>query len=145
MNYIHTHVQELETAYPYKATTNACNYDATKGTVNVNVVATVTPKSAAQLKAAIATGPTSVTVEADRAVFQQYTSGVLNSPLCGTSLDHAITAIGYGTDATAGDYYIVRNSWGAAWGNAGYINIAAVEGTVGICGIQQTSVWPTTN
>jgi C1A family cysteine protease len=73
-----------------------------------------------------------------------YTSGVLNSPDCGTSLDHAITAIGYGTDPTAGDYYIVRNSWGAGWGDQGYINIAAVDG-VGICGIQQISLWPTTN
>ena len=73
-----------------------------------------------------------------------YTSGVLNSPDCGTRLNHAVTAIGYGTDPTAGDYYIVRNSWGASWGNAGYINIAAVDG-IGICGIQQVSVWPTTN
>ena len=73
-----------------------------------------------------------------------YTSGVLNSPDCGTRLNHAVTAIGYGTDPTAGDYYIVRNSWGASWGNAGCINIAAVDG-IGICGIQQVSVWPTTN
>ena len=111
--------------------------------MNVQSVATVTPRSVPQLKAAIATGPTSVTVEADKAVFQQYKSGILNSKLCGTQLDHAITAVGYGTSGTT-DYYIVRNSWGASWGDAGYINIAAVSG-VGICGIQQTSVWPTTN
>jgi C1A family cysteine protease len=96
--------------------------------------------------AAIAKQPVSVTVEADTAVFQQYTSGILNSAACGTQLDHAITAVGYGTDSASGqNYYIVRNSWGASWGNQGYINIAAVEGTVGICGIQQTSVYPSTN
>jgi len=27
-----------------------------------------------------------------------YTSGVLDSAACGTYLDHAITAVGYGTD-----------------------------------------------
>ena len=87
--------------------------------------------------AAIAKQPVSVTVEADTAVFQQYTSGILNSADCGTQLDHAITAVGYGTDSASGQqYYIVRNSWGASWGDQGYIKIAAVEGTVGICGIQ---------
>ena len=96
-----------------------------------------------QLKAAIAKGPTSVTIEADRSVFQQYTSGVLNSAACGTSLDHAVTAVGYGS-ASGQDYYIVRNSWGASWGLAGYINIAAVAGQ-GICGIQMDSLWPTTS
>jgi len=111
--------------------------------VGVTKVNTVRAKSAASLKAAIAVGPTSVTVEADRSVFQRYTGGVLNSAACGTQMDHAITAVGYG-NLNGQDYYIVRNSWGASWGDAGYINIAAVEGTVGICGIQQTSVWPNT-
>jgi len=95
------------------------------------------------LKAAIAQGPTSVTIEADRSAFQRYTSGILNTSACGTSLDHAVTAVGYGTQGGQ-DYYIVRNSWGASWGLSGYINIAAVEGA-GICGIQKESLWPTTN
>jgi C1A family cysteine protease len=93
--------------------------------------------------AAIGKGPTSVTVAADSSVFQRYTSGILNSKACGTRLDHAITAVGYGTQGGQ-DYYIVRNSWGSSWGDKGYINIAAVPG-VGICGIQQTSVWPKTD
>ena len=144
MNYIKTHGQELETDYPYTARTGTCKYSSTKGKVNVKSIANVGAKSVAQLKAAIATGPTSVTVEADRTVFQSYRSGILNSTACGTQLDHAITAIGYGTSSTGQDYYIVRNSWGASWGDQGYINIAAVDG-VGMCGIQQVSVWPTTN
>jgi cathepsin L len=86
------------------------------------------------LKAAIAIGPTSVTVEADSMVFQQYKSGILNSVDCGTQLNHAVTAVGYGTD-NGQQYYLVRNSWGASWGDQGYIKIAAVEG-LGICGIQ---------
>jgi hypothetical protein len=67
----------------------------------------------------------------------------LNSAQCGTQLDHAITAIGYGTTGKV-DYFIIRNSWGGNWGEGGYINIAAVPGkSVGICGIQQQSYWPT--
>jgi len=93
------------------------------------------------LMAAISQGPVSVTVEADKMAFQGYTSGILNSAACGTNLDHAITAVGYG-NKDGQNYYIVRNSWGPTWGDQGYIMIAAVEGTAGICGIQQSSVWP---
>jgi len=96
------------------------------------------------LKDAIAQGPVSVTVEADRRVFQHYTSGVLDSWFCGTSLDHAITAVGYGTE-DGKDYYLVRNSWGSSWGDQGYIKIAATSDGKGVCGIQQVSVWPLTN
>ena len=105
--------------------------------------AAVTPKSIPQLKAAIAKQPTNVSVEADTAVFQGYTSGILNSAKCGTSLDHAVVAVGYGNESGQ-DYYIVRNSWGASWGDQGYIKIAAVNGA-GICGIQLDSRYPTTN
>jgi len=82
-------------------------------------------------------------VQADQLVFQHYKSGILNDTSCGTALNHAITAVGYGT-TNGTDYYIVRNSWGTSWGNKGYIQIAAVPGK-GICGIQQVSVWPNTN
>ena len=79
------------------------------------------------MKAAIAQQPVSVTIEADKSIFQMYTGGVLDSPECGTSLDHAVAAVGYGSESGL-DYYIVRNSWGAKWGDKGYIKIAAVPG-----------------
>ena len=58
----------------------------------------------------------------------------MNSKSCGTNTDHAITAVGYGTE-NGEEYYLVRNSWGASWGDKGYIKIAAVDGGPGICGI----------
>jgi len=67
----------------------------------------------------------------------------LDSTACGTHLDHAVAAVGYGTEGGV-DYYIVRNSWTAAWGDNGYIKIAAVEGK-GICGIQQLCSFPSTD
>ena len=43
---------------------------------------------------------------------------------CGTSINHAVVLIGYGTDlATGKDYWLVRNSWGTSWGEAGYIRL----------------------
>ena len=94
--------------------------------------------------AAIAQGPTSVTVEADRKIFQLYKSGVFDSEQCGITLDHAITAVGYGVE-DGKQYYLVRNSWGASWGDKGYIKIMAQAYGYGICGIQQDSFIPMTN
>lgn len=70
-----------------------------------------------------------------------YDSGILNSTKCGTQLDHAVAAVGYGTDPVGGDYWLVRNSWGLSWGESGYIRIARVEGD-GICGIQMDTLYP---
>ena len=145
MEYVAQHGQVLESEYPYTAGTGnagSCKRNQSKPSVYVANYNNVQPRSAAQLLAAIAKGPVSVTVDAQTPTFQGYTSGIMNSAKCGTSLDHAITAVGFGVQ-NGQSYYIVRNSWSAGWGDRGYINIAAVEGTVGICGIQQSSVWPT--
>jgi len=145
MEYVAQHGQVTEAEYPYTAGTGTSGTCQKKGTpvAFVSKVNTVKRWSADSLIAAIAQGPVSVTVEADTKVFQGYTGGIMNSKECGTSLDHAITAVGYGVK-DGQQYYIVRNSWGPTWGDAGYINIATQTGWFarGICGIQQTSVWP---
>jgi len=61
---------------------------------------------------------------------------------CGTNLDHGVLAVGYGTWTDGTRYYIVKNSWGAGWGDHGFIKIEMVDGP-GACGIQLQPVWPT--
>ena len=75
-----------------------------------------------QMKAAVVQQPVSVSIEADRSVFQQYTSGVFTSSACGTNTDHATLVVGYGTDAY-GEHWIMKNSWGTGWGEAGYMRV----------------------
>jgi len=99
--------------------------------------------SADQLKAAVATMPVTVGVEADQSAFQLYKGGIVSSG-CGTSLDHAITIVGYATSGST-DYWIVKNQWGTSWGEKGYIRIArgTQNGGKGVCGINAMASYPT--
>ena len=125
---------ELEKSYPYVAKTRRCKYNKSKGVVKATKHHGVR-KNVKALTSAIAKGPTCVAVDADNNYFQGYTGGILNN--CGKSanLDHAITAVGYGTENGV-TYAIVRNSWTASWGEQGYIRMALnAQGSQGVCGI----------
>ena len=73
------------------------------------------------LETAIATqGPVAITVSANWATYGGgiFSDGCANIEGYSCSLDHAVVAVGY-----TKDYWLVRNSWGAAWGEAGYIRL----------------------
>jgi cathepsin B len=56
--------------------------------------------------------------------FLTYKSGVYKH-VTGKGLGgHAVAIIGYGTDPSAGDYWLVKNSWNPTWGDAGTFKIA---------------------
>lgn len=74
--------------------------------------------------------------------FRLYSSGILSSSACGTALDHAVTAVGYGT-SNGQNYFIIKNSWGTSWGEQGYIRILDNGAGAGICGILQMNSYPT--
>ena len=71
-------------------------------------------------------------------------SGVITSAECGTSQNHGVLAVGYGTE-NGQEYYLVKNSWGADWGEHGYVKIGIKEGDAGICGIQSNPSYPNTD
>merc|ERR1712079_306671 len=102
-----------------------------------------TPNSQSQMKAALQQAPLAVAIEADKMVFQTYSSGVLTSSRCGTSLDHAVLAVGYGTE-DGQDYWLVKNSWNTTWGDQGYIKLAITDGD-GTCGVQMDPLFPSSN
>jgi len=128
-----------QTDYPYTAYDGDCQ-TVTARNAPVTSFVDVTPNSADALKAAINQHPISVAIEADTFTFQFYSGGVINDDSCGIDLDHGVVAVGY-DDAANPPYYLVRNSWGASWGDAGHVKIGIQDGP-GICGIQQMASYP---
>jgi len=95
------------------------------------------------LEAAVAQQPVSVAIEADKSVFQHYTGGVITNEACGSMLDHGVLAVGYGED-DGQKYWKVKNSWGASWGEHGYVRIErGSPASGGECGIREGATFPT--
>jgi len=125
-----------EDSYPYKAKNGACAYSSCTLGLQAGGITGVShvTKSASALKSALNQQPVAIGIQADQSAFQFYTSGILTGT-CGTQLDHSVLAVGY-TDT----YWKVKNSWGASWGENGYIRMSS---TGDKCGILDDASYPT--
>jgi C1A family cysteine protease len=130
-----------ETDYPYTSgggQTGTC-VKGCSGAVTVTGFSDVPAKDEDALKSAVSKQPVSIAIEADKSAFQLYKSGILDSAACGTNLDHGVLIVGYGTD-DATDYWKIKNSWGATWGEDGYIRMIRDKN---MCGLAQQASYPT--
>jgi len=86
---------------------------------------TLTPNADYPLAEALAKyGP--VAISASAGAWFEYNSGVFDGCQKDAVVDHAITAYGYGKDKDV-KYWLVRNSWGASWGEKGFIRIKRLD------------------
>jgi C1A family cysteine protease len=123
----------LETCYPYTATDGSCGsacgtyQTATYRIAGYAYVTTTSPTVSAIRDALVSYGPLATTMDVYED-FYSYTNGVYSYATGVYEGGHAVLIVGYND---AGQYFIVKNSWGANWGESGYFKIAYSElGTV---------------
>ena len=140
--YIESNGQCSFSTYPYKAVDGTCQ--RCSSVVHISSCSDVKPNDQLSLKAAVALQPVAIAIEADTRYFQSYSSGVLTSSSCGTTLDHGVLIVGYGEE-NGQKYWLVKNSWSTTWGDKGYVKIARSESKndPGICGIAMDPSFPT--
>lgn len=132
-----------EEDYPYIMEESTCEMKKeVTDVVTINGYHDVPQNNEQSLLKALANQPLSVAIEASGRDFQFYSGGVFDGH-CGSELDHGVSAVGYGTSKGL-DYIIVKNSWGAKWGEKGFIRMKRNIGkSEGICGLYKMASYPT--
>jgi len=116
-----------EASYPYisgDGSSQSCYFSKVKPVANVTKYVNLPTNEAPPILDHLANnGPLAISVDAG--TWSSYGEGVFDG--CDQSspdLDHEVMLVGYGTDASKGDYWLVRNSWGPNWGEEGYIRLS---------------------
>jgi C1A family cysteine protease len=128
-NYIRDLGLPVETCFPYTATNNTCSSacaDWTNNTYQIpgwHYVATGSP-TVEVLKNALYTYGPLVTTMGVYSDFYYYKNGVYSYTSGTFQGGHAILIVGYDDAAQC---FIVKNSWGTGWGEAGFFRIAYSE------------------
>ncbi|KAJ8680500.1 hypothetical protein QAD02_016287 [Eretmocerus hayati] len=147
---------DTEESYPYEAKNDKCRFKSANVGAKVTGFVNIDQGDEDDLKAAVAAvGPVSVAVFVNEN-FRFYKSGaeisfnthdfsstgVFYDPNCiPIFLNHAVLAVGYGTDENGKDYWLVKNSWNETWGDGGYIKMA--RNKLNHCGIATAASYPT--
>lgn len=147
LRYIERNGITLESTYPYVHYEHQdCLSLPNSPKIHISSHISVPKADQLQLKAAVSVQPVAVAIQADQPFFRLYSQGVIDRA-CGSHLNHAVLLVGYGTTPEGIDYWLVRNSWGTSWGEAGYVKILREdEGKdEGACGITLDASYVTTS
>ncbi|KAG2311078.1 hypothetical protein Bca4012_025535 [Brassica carinata] len=132
---------DTEEAYPYTAKNGTCKYSAANVGVQVLDSVNITLGAEDELKHAVGlVRPVSIAFQVIHS-FRLYESGVYSDSNCKntpTDVNHAVLAVGYGIEKGV-PYWLIKNSWGASWGDKGYFKM---EMGKNMCGIATCASYP---
>ena len=139
---------QLDSTYPYLALKKQCSFNPTQATAKVRDYYYCNNYGLDQKKfcstsatySLLQYGPAAVTIDASAPNFQSYKSGIFTSKC--SQPNHAVILVGFGTDSTEGDFWIIRNSWGSTWGEAGYIRVKINPSNRNSCFIEEQTWVP---
>ncbi|XP_076593393.1 pro-cathepsin H-like [Chaetodon auriga] len=131
-----------EDDYPYKGYNDFCHFDPALAAAFVLDVVNITRYDEKAMVDAVARlNPVSFAFDVT-SEFMHYKEGVYTSAQCENTPDkvnHAVLAVGYGVEENNTPYWIVKNSWGTAWGIDGYF---LIERGKNMCGLAACSSYP---
>jgi len=124
---------DTESSYPYEGVDDTCRFNSANVGAKISNWTFVNSDEDQMAAYLVAHGP--LAIAADAVEWQFYFGGVFYAP-CGTQLDHGILIVGYGVETDifgqTMPYWTVKNSWGADWGDSGYIYIEKGDGKCGL-------------
>ncbi|XP_013865872.1 pro-cathepsin H [Austrofundulus limnaeus] len=131
-----------EEDYPYKGFVGTCKFESQLTAVFVQDVVNITCNDEKAMVDAVARlNPITVSFDVT-SDFKHYKDGVYSSAQCkktADSVNHAVLAVGFGSEENGKAYWIVKNSWGPAWGKDGYF---LIERGTNMCGLATCSSYP---
>jgi len=117
-----------EEKYPYKAKAHTCSYNKSQALYHFSDWRAVNGTDVEMVAALNEVGPLSVGVDAT--LWQFYIGGIF-SIICGTTLNHGVLLAGYGVHNNK-EYWLIKNSWGASWGEKGYLRLIREKDKCGV-------------
>jgi len=122
---------ETEQQYPYIGQDGSCQAQTNLEQDPINGFQYVIPQGSIDENqmASFLSGNSPMSIIVDATSWSSYSGGVLTADQCGQNLDHAVQAVGYDTNQ---GFWIVRNSWGSDWGEAGFIRLQFGQNTCGL-------------
>lgn len=133
-----------ESSYKYEGQKGVCDRNrASQRAAQINDYKYLPGNDENALLEAVAQQPVVAYVDTKGQQFQFYEGGIFNGN-CGTSTDHVVLIVGFGTAEDGTDYWLLKNSWGTNWGENGYMRIKRNAGLPeGLCGIATDPIYPT--
>ncbi|KAI8046159.1 procathepsin L [Drosophila gunungcola] len=131
-------------SYPYEPKTGSCLWTKRIGAGINRGHVTLTGNDERELAEVVYNiGPVAVSIDHLHEEFELYFGGILRIPECRSGklhLTHSVLVVGFGTHPKWGDYWLIKNSFGTAWGESGYFKLA--RNADNMCGVATLPQYP---